>query len=75
MFNRIVPGAANIFLLFVLHQYIGAADQLAPIYLCGKHFLKIYDRMLVFLHVLELQAQFHQNIGSTMSVALIYWWN
>jgi hypothetical protein len=25
-------GAANILILFVLHQYIGAADQLAPIY-------------------------------------------
>jgi hypothetical protein len=75
MFNPIGHGAANIFLLFVLHQYIGAADQLAPIYWCCKHFIKIYERMLVFLHVLVLLAQFHQYIGSTMSVAQIYWWN
>jgi hypothetical protein len=65
--------------LLVLHQYIGAADLLAPIYWCCKHFkknpqnLKIC-KMLVFLCLLVLQALFHQFIGATMLVAPIYWW-
>jgi hypothetical protein len=63
-------------MLFVLHQYIGAADQLAPIYWCCKNYkksAKFFNSQNVRLFV--LLAQFHQYIAATMSVAPIYWWN
>jgi hypothetical protein len=37
-------------ILFVLHQYIGAADQLAPIFWCCYH-LKKDAKFLNFLNV------------------------
>ncbi len=49
-------GAANNFVLLILHQYIGAANQLAPIYWCCKHlknprnFFKVVKFLRVFAY-------------------------
>jgi hypothetical protein len=59
--------AANNLILLVLRQYIGAANLLAPIYWCCKHFKNprnfLSCKMSVCLRLLVLQAQ----------VSPIYW--
>ncbi len=65
--------AANILILFVLHKYIGAADQLAPIYWCCKHFKNLRNfkthRMQVILCLLVLL--FPQYIGEQNCAAVL----
>jgi hypothetical protein len=54
-------GAVNNFVLLVLHQYIGAANQLAPIYWRSKHLKNprnlLSCKMSVCLRLLVLPAQ------------------
>ncbi len=61
------PGAANNLVFLVLHQYIGAANLLAPIYWRCKHLKNprnfLSCKMSVCLRLLVLPAQ----------VAPIYW--
>ncbi len=80
-------GAANNFVLLVLHQYIGAANQLALIYWRCKHLKNprnfLSCKMSVCLRLLVLPAQVapiywcyeycSTCIGATMFIVPIYW--
>ena len=61
--------AANNLVLLVLRQYIGAANLLAPIYWCSKHWKNLRNflscKMSVCLRLLVLRCSWHQYIGAT----------